>query len=542
MKSLEVLYKRLNQNLKERALSFEGTPGKELRRYRLDLNRLSQKKISPSSQEEMLSQIAHSDVIYLGDFHTFDQSSKNLERLIKVLLKKNKQKNKFILGLEMVHAKDQIYIDAYLNKEITEREFLESIHYYKSWRFPWTHYRTFFELARKEKFLIRGLNSKGTLGARDRLAAKLINQNLLEFPGVPMLVLFGEYHIVNNKIPALTKKIALNSITHTIVHQNLEGVYWKLLRTGNINKVMKFNQHEFHLNTTPPWVKYESMAYWYENLNEDSDYDLHTYIIQTGLKTLNSNGDEQFLMIMKELLKSLNMKLPKNILEDFNLYDQTRLELIEEKIRKLKNKKHKEFYNYLITTNQSFKFFDENTLYCPNYSINRLSYLGGRFIYSKFIEAHNNSPLVSLTEMSPEFQFNILLESSLFGFLFAKFFNPYRKCDLYLDYEIKLKKSKVKTDDKLIYRLTLGILDDKISPSQCFKSQSLPVIYQVAKNIGHILGENLYNSFKAEHHQKFKTILNKYLTEPVSYPGRFSKLKKDLLPNKLFRLQKKKIF
>lgn len=526
MKSLEVLYKRLNQNLKSRALSFEGNPHKDLKRYRQDLHQLSKKKIQLSSQEEMLKQITHSNVIYLGDFHTFEQSSKNLERLIKVLLKKQ---SKFILGLEMVHAKDQIFIDAYLNNEITEREFLESIQYYESWRFPWTHYKTFFDLAKKEKFIIRGLNTKGSLGARDRFAAKLIGQSLDKFPAVPMLVLFGEYHIVKNKIPALAKKNSKRAAKHTIIHQNLEEVYWKLLRTKNVNKVTKFNNQEFHLNTTPPWVKYESMAYWYENLSGDTDYDLHHYIIQTGLKTLNSDGNEQFLMIVKELLKSLTLKLPKNELEDFNLYDQMRLEHIEEKISSVKDKRTRDLYHYLITSNQSFKFLGDNSLYCPNYSINRLSYLGGIFIYNKF-------------QKKSEYNFDYFLESSLIGFLFAKVFNPYRKCDLYLDYELKLAKGKINAHEKKITTYTMDLLDDKKHAMKALSKEELKVVYQVAKNIGHVLGENLYNSYKAAHHQKFKTVVAECLNGSQHGGERFMDLKQQLLPNRLYRLQKKKIF
>lgn len=525
MKSLEQLYKRLNQNLKTRALSFEGAPSRDLKRYRKDLQTLSQKKIKLSSQDEMITQMSKSDVIYVGDFHTFEQSSKNLERLIKVLLKK---KSKFILGLEMVHAKDQLYVDAFLSGEITEREFLESIHYYQSWRFPWTHYKAFFDLAKKEKFLIRGLNSKGSLPTRDKLAAKLISQTLAEYPGVPMLVLFGEYHIVQNKIPALTKKNNSKPIKQTIIHQNLEEVYWKLLRTKNVNKVTKFNDQEFHLNTTPPWVKYESMAYWYENLNEDTDYDLHHYIIQTGLKTLNSDGDEQFIMMVKELLKSLNLKINQTEIEDFNLYDQTKLESMEDKISSLKDKKSKNFYDYLVTNNQSFKFLTDNSLYCPNYSINRLSYLGGIFIYNK-------------CQTAPALNFTYFVDSCLMGFLFAKVFNPYRKCDLYLDYELKLK-TKLSKENKKIVTYTLAILDDKKTSMKALQSEDLSVIYQVAKNIGHILGENLYNSYKAAHHQKFQGFVNFVLNGEQANSKRFAELKKQLLPNKLYRLQKKKLF
>ena len=48
--------------------------------------------------------------------------------------------------------------------------------------------------------------------------------------------------------------------------------------------IVSFSQNEFCIVSAPPWVKYESMVYWYENLCDDPDFDIHEYIIENGKK------------------------------------------------------------------------------------------------------------------------------------------------------------------------------------------------------------------------------------------------------------------
>ena len=74
--------------------------------------------------------------------------------------------------MEIVHQKNQEEITRYLNGTITELEFLEGINYHESWRFPWNHYKTFFDLAKKKNFEIIALNSEGTLKERDEIALR----------------------------------------------------------------------------------------------------------------------------------------------------------------------------------------------------------------------------------------------------------------------------------------------------------------------------------------------------------------------------------
>ena len=264
------------QYLKNKAKSYEGEISKELKSFQKNQFKLSKRNFCISNFNELKKSINQSRIIYLGDFHTFDQNSKNLERLIKILLKTKKE---IILGVELVMQENQIYIDEYLKSNITEKEFLELIQYHDSWRFPWPQYKIFFDMARDNNFSIVALNSTGTLVQRDQKAAKIISHFVNNNENVKMLVLFGELHIAPNKIPHEVNIFSKKKIKQTIVHQNLDNVYWELHKSAFDQKlkshVVKFEADEYSLQTAPPWVKYESMIYWYEHLLEDPEFDIH---------------------------------------------------------------------------------------------------------------------------------------------------------------------------------------------------------------------------------------------------------------------------
>ena len=93
----------------------------ELKEYQKGVKEYEKRPFSVVTTDELFDSIEKSKVIYLGDFHTFDQSSKNLERLLKTFFTKT---NEIALGVEFVHQKHQSYINNYLNNNITEREFL----------------------------------------------------------------------------------------------------------------------------------------------------------------------------------------------------------------------------------------------------------------------------------------------------------------------------------------------------------------------------------------------------------------------------------
>ena len=146
--------------MRKRALAQEGDPPAELIRYRRDQERFSKRKFKAVPMNELFEQIDKSRLIYLGDFHTFDQSSRTLQRLLRHMLKTKDKK--LSLGMEMVNEEDQIYLDSYIQGLISEQEFLESINYHESWRFPWKHYRPFFEMAKNKGLKLSLLIQKET--------------------------------------------------------------------------------------------------------------------------------------------------------------------------------------------------------------------------------------------------------------------------------------------------------------------------------------------------------------------------------------------
>ena len=483
---LSDLRQRIYKNLKRKAYSFEGEVSRELKTYRKDQVKSSKRPFHASNIEELKKGVDDSEIIYLGDFHTFDQNIRNVLRILKVIATNHRQ---CLIGLEMVDAKYQFCLDAYMQGQLTELEFLESISYHESWRFPWTHYKLIFDLAKEHDIKMIALNTKGNLRERDEFASKALNQALDSNPGAQIVVVYGELHINQDKIPALTKK-RRPQIKQTIIHQNLDEVYWTMKGESQEDKIVKFNDREFCINSAPPWVKYESMIYWYENSDNDPDFDIHEYIIENGKKIFNDDTHENFLTISAELASAANIELDEDELENFNLRDHTALEFIEEKIQDLSDKTIANFYNALIATGQSFRIAGENTFYCSSYSMNRISYLAGIHVFHCYMGAKSDDLDKPLASRNREHFFALCALESMHAFFFSKIMNPHRKCDMYWNLVSELDKELPKSR-KTILSASLQIMDGE-DPLKSLFSMSLIDIYQVCQLVGHIFGEYLY--------------------------------------------------
>jgi hypothetical protein len=482
------LRKKIYENLKLKALNFESNLSPELIQYRKDQQQFSNNSFTSSNIDELKLKVKKSDVIYLGDFHTFDQNIRNVVRILKVLLNSD---NDCIVALEMVDAKYQFYIDTYLEGHLTDLEFLESIDYHDSWRFPWSHYKLIFELAKEHNIEIIGLNTNGNLIERDIFGADIISKSMEQNPDTQHLVVYGELHITNNKIPLRVSKI-LHNDNYVIVHQNLDEVYWKQVEADQNDKIIKFNNNEYCLNSAPPWIKYESMIYWYENVCDDPDFDIHEYIIENGKKIFGDDTHENFSLICKEMIKAININFNLDELDDFNLHDHTSLEFVEEKIQSYGVLKLSKFYCYLIETGQSFKLPDQNIFYCSSYSMNRISYLAGVHIFHIFLKQSEPKTINMLSDTDKVNKFILFTFESLFAFFFSKVMNPHRKCELYLDIR---KKASLEENSKLkdIYKSTADILDGQNLTDSLVNFTNYQT-HQTAMYIGHILGEYLYES------------------------------------------------
>lgn len=545
MDAIHQLQYSLYRYMRKKALSYEGDISADLVTYRTNQRKWASRDFQLSNIKELLKNIETSQIVYLGDFHTFDQSSRNLQRLLKTLLKTRK---KLYLGVEFIHHQYQDQIDHYVKKNITEYEFLEAIQYKESWRFPWVYYRVFFDLARKKKVQIVALNSKGTLKQRDQFAAQLICKHIEENSKALMLVLFGEYHITPNKLPAYVEKQASVSIAQTLIHQNLDQVFWGLkdLNKHTESQIVKFSPREFSLQTSPPWIKYESMIYWYENLIEDPDFEIHHYMLETGFMALNSSVPDTFFYISNQVASAIDYVPEKTIIEDFNIYDHQKMDFILEQIDKLPTTSLRSQYKQLVKEGRKFKLPFSRIYYCSSYSVNRISYLAGLHLLDIFQSSQNPDYEHILIGKNKNQKFIFSCYQMMMGYFSSKIINPYRKCDLYGDIHRKLHHPKLTAKKRNELKLSKRVLDlvqrdNSDSLELILKGTSSPKLSAVAKNVGYILGDRLFENHYKRSSKTFSIILAD-LKDGHFEDKEFFRLLKKLLPAKFYKEQNKHLF
>lgn len=474
------LRRKIYENLKSRALDLE-TYSKDLDEYLIEQTESSKREFKVIDISLIKEKVINSDITYIGDFHTFDQNIRNVLRILKVF---STEENKCVIALEMIHADYQTYIDAYLDRHITDLEFLESINYHTSWRFPWSHYKEIFDMAKKYGMKVIGLNTEGSLSERDDFAAETLSSLKKINPDCKLIVLYGELHITKNKIPRIFQELEPQT-KYTIIHQNLDEVYWQLIDNGQEEGIVSFSDSEYCIISAPPWIKYESMIYWYENLSADPDFDIHEYIIENGKKVFSDDTDETFVQLSNEIITHLDLFFSKEEIEDFNLYDHTQLEYVEDQLIKNISNENIGLFQYLIETNRSFKIPWSNSFYCSSYSMNRISYLVGSHIFHLQFEKQRgkNFKLHSNLEYFIYFCFD-----SLYSYFFSKVINPHRKCDMYGDLAISSPETQ---GQERFRKLAIQFLDSK-NINMLTENINLKDLYESSLIAGNILGEYLY--------------------------------------------------
>ena len=98
------LEKEIYNYMKTKAYSLETGVSQEMLDYRKDQEKHASRDFKTSSYEELNRCIEQANVLYLGDFHSFDQSSRNFERLLRQIVG---SKRDLCIGIEFVHSDQQ---------------------------------------------------------------------------------------------------------------------------------------------------------------------------------------------------------------------------------------------------------------------------------------------------------------------------------------------------------------------------------------------------------------------------------------------------
>ncbi len=220
-----------------------------------------------SSKGELLKHALSSNIVYQGDYHSLQQSQHAVFKILREIA----DKKKLSLCVELFHASDQRYLDAYLREELDFPGLLKKSHAQKKWPFNWDQWRLILEFCQRKKIPVIGINSLGQdssdgILSRDRFAAKIITKLHIARPDTLIYVIDGDYHVSPNHLPKEVDHflgILDMKPRRTIIYQNAENLYWKLARSGHEEvDVLQIDSESFCLMNTLPANKIQSYLNW----------------------------------------------------------------------------------------------------------------------------------------------------------------------------------------------------------------------------------------------------------------------------------------
>ncbi|NDD92240.1 hypothetical protein EBZ37_09160, partial [bacterium] len=259
-----------------------------------------------SSRSALTNRMRMADVTFIADYHTLGQAQRTALRLIQDVYRPGER---WVLGLEFVPSHRQPELDAYQAGLMEAATFLQKIRYREDWGFPWENYAPLLDWARRTGVQMLALNRPRELPywkervtdgddllERDRWAAGVITDLFSSLdpraPRPKVVVLYGELHVGGRHIPANLEALSAEALGRPLdwvsVHQNNDALYWKLARRGteHLSDVLRLDDRNFHVISSTPWNKLQSLVSWAEGIGTDAER-----LPATGALRLESSED-----------------------------------------------------------------------------------------------------------------------------------------------------------------------------------------------------------------------------------------------------------
>lgn len=453
---------------------YEKTYQRAVRRYQ-----------SISSIETMLAAIGNADIIYVGDYHTCNQSQRAFLRILKEVVRR---KWPFIIGLELIHEKNQAAIDAYVSGKLSEKTFLKKVGLKKHWVFDlWENFKPLFDFAIYHHAPLCGIDAaakNASIQKRDQAAAQVIARLSKQHPDQKIFVLIGDLHLAPQHLPADVRKECKKMEVERrdlILYQNSEFIYWQLANQGleDSVEVVQISPREFCRMHTPPVICQRSYLNWLEHEEGEIDY---------------ADAKQSFLDLVERICKFLKIDLgaAKDKVEVFTSGDLSFLDVIESSekfsVEEIKNIKRQ------ILLSESYYIAKTHTVYLANLSMNHAGEEAAHFI------KHSCSGIEKARGLADAFYANILHEA--LGFFGSKIINHKRKCFHEKDFEKHLhyfQNVRVSKERRLEYETALLVNEYKraehrgeaLVPSGVFE-KNYDLFFAVTHALGYMLGDRLY--------------------------------------------------
>ncbi|PIR26618.1 MAG: hypothetical protein COV43_00545 [Deltaproteobacteria bacterium CG11_big_fil_rev_8_21_14_0_20_42_23] len=443
-----------------------------------------QKAVTP---EKMIEAVLKADIIYVGDYHTCNQSQRSFLRVLKLVSKETKS---FVVGLELLHAKHQKVLDQYLAGKISEALFLKKIKLQEHWVFDlWDSFKPLFDFCKYHNIPIKAIDAAkngSSVQKRDEATAKLLVDLMDQHPNDKLFVFIGDLHIAPQHLPKDVKKILKakkkNEKSDLILYQNSESIYWKLAEKGAYDRVevVQINENSFCRMHTPPVVCQRSYINWLEHEEGEIDY---------------ADAKHSFIDLVQQICKFLNLSISEEDLESVEIFTAGDLSFLK-KLRATKRftKDEIETIKEQILSSESYYIAKARFVYLSNLSLNHAAEEASHCI--KHILSGDEEP----RDLVDAFYANILHEA--LGFFGSKIINHKRKC--FHDHEFRelvqyFRSSEVPMNratehEAAHYVVEYLNMEKKGQPlefTELFRVR-IDLFIAITHAIGYILGDKLY--------------------------------------------------
>jgi hypothetical protein len=436
-------------------------------------------------QEEMIEAVLNTDLIYVGDYHTCNQSQRSFLRILKAIIQKD---HDFIIGLELIHKRHQKVIDRFLSGKMSEKTFLEKIGLREHWVFDlWGNFKPLFDFARYHEIKIHGIDAApigATIRERDRASAELIAKLIEADPKKRVFIFIGDLHVAPQHLPSDVRKILKRrkiEKDELILFENSEPIYWRLADRGIEDQVevVTLPDGNFCRMHTPPLVCQQSYLNWLEHEEGEIDYD---------------DAKASFMELVIRIAQFLRIRLPRgrDDVEVFTCGDLSFLKRLRDSGEF--SKKEIDIIKRQILSSESYYIAKTRFVYLANLSMNHAAEEASHFI--KHLCSGEEEP----RELVDAFYANILHEA--LGFFGSKLINHKRKC--YHEREFRELLTYFRTihvpEDRRMEEETAHLVveykeyERKGKPlryTAIFK-QSLDLFLSVTHALGYMLGDRLY--------------------------------------------------
>ena len=239
-------------------------------RYLRDFHEAYRTYESMLSWRQLTAELNRADVLLVGDYHTLPSSQLFVAQLIEQLARESGRP--VVLAVEMVYSSDQRALDAWLAREIDERELRRRIRYEASWGYDWAPFAAILYAGRTHCAAVYGVDcgprgDMNKIGLRDQHAATKLAEIRAAHPGAIILAVFGEAHMAPQHLPAKVGALLPRERVLTVL-QNVDELYWQAGAERSGRAAVRVQDGVVCVFNATPLEKYQSYRDYIERWQE----------------------------------------------------------------------------------------------------------------------------------------------------------------------------------------------------------------------------------------------------------------------------------